>query len=39
VPNRPPKLSGGQMRRLYALIVETAAQFEFARWTRERSAR
>jgi transposase len=38
VPGRPPKLSGPQLRRLYALIVGAdprQLQFEFALWTRE----
>ena len=38
VPGRPPKLSGPQMARLYALIVgrdPRQMQFEFALWTRE----
>ena len=38
VPGRPPKLSGEQMRRLYALIVGVdprQLEFEFALWTRE----
>ena len=38
VPGRPPKLSGEQMRRLYALIVgpdPRQLEFEFALWTRE----
>jgi transposase len=38
VPGRPPKLSGEQMRRLYALIAGTdprQLEFEFALWTRE----
>jgi transposase len=38
VPGRPPKLSGPQLRRLYALIVGAdprQLEFEFALWTRE----
>jgi transposase len=38
VPGRPPKLSGPQMARLYALIVGKdlrQMQFGFALWTRE----
>ena len=38
VPGRPPKLSGGQLRTLYTLIVGADPrqyQFEFALWTRE----
>jgi transposase len=38
VPGRPPKLSGPQLRRLYALIAGAdprQLQFEFALWTRE----
>ena len=38
VPGRPPKLSGQQLARLYALIVGSdprQLQFEFALWTRE----
>jgi transposase len=38
VPGRPPKLSGPQVARLYALIVgrdPRQMQFEFALWTRE----
>lgn len=38
VPGRPPKLSGGQLRKLYTLIVGAnpqQLQFEFALWTRE----
>ncbi len=39
VPGRPPKLSGGQLRKLYTLIVGATPrqlQFEFDLWTRER---
>ncbi len=38
VPGRPPKLSGAQLRALYALIVGADPrqyQLEFALWTRE----
>jgi transposase len=38
VPGRPPKLSGAQLRKLYALIVGAnprQLQFEFSLWTRE----
>jgi transposase len=38
VPGRPAKLSGEQLRRLYALIVGAdprQLEFEFALWTRE----
>jgi transposase len=38
VPGRPPRLDGGQLRRLYTLIVGAdprQLQFEFALWTRE----
>jgi transposase len=38
VPGRPPKLTGAQLQRLYALITGTdprQLQFEFALWTRE----
>lgn len=38
VPGRPPKLSGTQLRKLYALIVGAnprQLQFEFALWTRD----
>jgi transposase len=38
VPGRPPKLTGAQLQRLYALISGTdprQLQFEFALWTRE----
>src|SRR5436309_2295759 len=38
VPGRPPKLSGPQLQRLYALIAGAdprQMQFEFALWTRE----
>jgi transposase len=38
VPGRPPKLTGGQMRRLYGLIVGTdprQLEFAFALWTRD----
>ncbi len=38
VPGRPPKLSGAQLGRLYALIVGTDPRqlsFAFALWTRE----
>jgi transposase len=38
VPGRPPKLSGSQLRKLYALIVGAnprQLQFEFSLWTRE----
>jgi transposase len=38
VPGRPPKLSGAQIARLYALIVgrdPRQMSFEFALWTRE----
>lgn len=38
VPGRPRKLSGPQLRRLYALIAGTdprQLEFEFALWTRE----
>ena len=38
VPGRPPKLSGAQLRRLYALIVSNdprQLQFAFALWTRD----
>ena len=38
VPGRPPKLGGGQLSRLYALIAgqdPRQMQFEFALWTRE----
>jgi transposase len=38
VPGRPPKLTGEQMRRLYALIVGVdprQLEFEFALWTRD----
>lgn len=38
VPGRPPRLSGGQMRRLYALVTGAdprQLEFEFALWTRE----
>jgi transposase len=38
VPGRPPKLSGEQMRRLYALIAGAdprQLEFEFALWTRD----
>src|SRR6266540_3108882 len=38
VPGRPPKLSGAQLRRLYALIVGNdprQLQFAFALWTRD----
>jgi transposase len=38
VPGRPPKLSGSQIARLYALIVgrdPRQMSFEFALWTRE----
>jgi transposase len=38
VPGRPPKLTGTQLGRLYALITGTdprQLQFEFALWTRE----
>lgn len=38
VPGRPPKLSGAQLRKLYALIVGAnprQLQFEFALWTRD----
>ena len=38
VPGRPPKLSGNQVRRLYALIVGSDPRqlsFGFALWTRE----
>ena len=38
VPGRPPKLSGQQMRPLYALIVGADPrqfEFEFALWTRD----
>jgi len=38
VPGRPPKLSGEQMRRLYALVAGSnpqQLQLEFALWTRE----
>lgn len=38
VPGRPPKLSGSQLRKLYALIVGAnprQLQFEFALWTRD----
>lgn len=38
VPGRPPKLSAGQLHRLYALIVGNdprQLQFEFALWTRQ----
>ena len=38
MPGRPPKLGGGQLSRLYALIAgqdPRQMQFEFALWTRE----
>ena len=38
VPGRAPKLSGGQMRRLYTLVTGAdprQLEFEFALWTRE----
>ncbi len=38
VPGRPPKLSGTQLRKLYALIAGAnprQLQFEFALWTRD----
>ena len=42
VPGRPPKQSGGPMRRLYTLIAGTdprQLEFEFALWTRDMCAR
>lgn len=38
VPGRPPKLSGAQLARIYALVVGTDPRqlaFEFALWTRD----
>jgi transposase len=38
VPGRPPKLSGGQLRRVYTLIVGSdprQLEFGFALWTRD----